>query len=87
MTIIEKIQNSRKSDKYFNLLSSGMNHLWSNAKDIGIDRFVINTLEILMLIERDQLTGTHFPRLSILSNLLLFQHKLKEQLCLEVIHH
>ena len=31
-----------------------MNHLWSNAKDIGIDRFVINTLEILMLIERDQ---------------------------------
>jgi transposase-like protein len=54
MTIIEKIQNSKKSDKYFNLLSSGMNHLWSNTKDIGIDRFVINTLEILMLIERDQ---------------------------------
>jgi putative transposase len=31
-----------------------MSHLWSNTKELGIDKFVINTLEILMLLERDE---------------------------------
>lgn len=52
--MIEQIQNSKKSAKYFKLLSSGINHLWDNSKEIGIDKFVINTLEILMLLERDE---------------------------------
>ena len=52
--MIEQIQNSKKSEKYFKLLSSGINHLWDNTKELGIDKFVINTLEILMLLERDE---------------------------------
>ena len=48
--MINKIQNSKKSDKYFKLLSSSINHLWSNIKELGIDKFVIDTLEILMLL-------------------------------------
>ena len=52
--MIEQIQNSKKSDKYFNLLSSGINHLWQNSEGLGIDKFVITTLEILMLLEREE---------------------------------
>ena len=52
--MMEQIQNSKKSEKYLKLLSSGINHLWSNTKELGIDKFVINTLEILMLLERDE---------------------------------
>jgi hypothetical protein len=52
--MIKQIQNSKKSEKYLKLLSSGINHLWSNSKELGIDKFVINTLEILMLLERDE---------------------------------
>ena len=52
--IMEQIQNSKKSDKYFNLLSSGISHLWQNSEGLGIDKFVITTLEILMLLEREE---------------------------------
>ena len=52
--MMEQIQNSKKSEKYLKLLSSGINHLWSNTKELGIDKFVINTLEILMFLERDE---------------------------------
>jgi len=52
--IMEQIKNSKKSDKYFSLLSSGINHLWENSEGLGIDKFVISTLEILMLLEREE---------------------------------
>ena len=52
--MIKQIENDKKTDKYLKLLSSGINHLWNNSEGIGIDKFVINTLEILMLLEREE---------------------------------
>jgi putative transposase len=67
--MIEQIQNSKKSEKYFKLLSSGINHLWDNSREVGVDIFVVNTLEILMLLERDE----------YLRNIKLTQREKEEQ--------
>ena len=71
--MIEQIQNSKKSEKYFKLLSSGINHLWDNSREVGVDTFVVNTLEILMLLERDE----------YLRNIKLTQKEKEKQIVIE----